>query len=86
MTDWQPIETAPTDGTPILVTGGYPDVASDYRIWSDDEDEYVSSFPSPVIVVWRQHEEWRYCSYDSGIYGEWHEPTHWQPLPEPPTE
>jgi hypothetical protein len=81
--EWQPIETAPKDGTWVLMRGGYPDDAYD----SDEKQ------PPVVAARWIARQKrmmyqppgiWRFCSYDSGYYGEWHEPTHWMPLPAPP--
>lgn len=85
MSEWKPIETAPKDGTPILLWGGRPDSSSDFIGF----DTNTSTFPSETVVGWWEEYrpgagEWRYCSYDSGIYGEWEDPTHWTPLPEPP--
>ena len=68
MGEWQPIETAPKDGTWILAGEfGNPDFVGDYYAasWSGDEDgcwcancgQYVTQEP---------------------------EPTHWMPLPAPP--
>lgn len=67
-TAWQPIETAPKDGTIILVG------------W---RGECWLCFPAM----------WRASNVSHGLYG-WHyltlektcKPTHWMPLPEPPTE
>lgn len=66
--EWQPIDTAPKDGTVILV-GVWeiaPDMASaawNGKFWSMnymDEGEFIGSGEA------------------------FHNPTHWQPLPEPP--
>jgi len=84
---WQPIEAAPKDGTVILIYGGHPDGASDHTQWSwddlKDEEIYTYSGPSKSAVAWWSA-SWWYCSYDSGCYGKWLDPTHWMPLPDPP--
>lgn len=73
MTDWQPINTAPKDGTRILVccfdmNNWEFDVSSwTTEEYEDDEgniDEYTGWLPMV------------------GVSG----PTHWMPLPEPPVE
>lgn len=69
--EWQPIETAPKDGTPVLLTiAGRPlepdeDAHCAVGRWSDD--------------AWGE-EDW--CM-DAGDF--WSGATHWMPLPEPPT-
>jgi hypothetical protein len=71
MTDWQPIETAPKDGTRILFCGGesWPDLVRigsymDGHIWSGN------------IV-----------QQPSGIPREWDDVAdHWMPLPAAPKE
>lgn len=79
MSDWQDISTAPKDGRAVLLFGGAPELDSDYS---------GEAFPSPMVAGWweddNQGGSWRYCSYDSGYYGDWKKPTHWQPLPAPP--
>jgi len=55
--DWQPIETAPKDGTTILVF-------HNGSMWT---------------VLWSDVQEW----HDANDYG--YTPTHWMPLPKPPT-
>jgi len=75
---WKPIETAPKDH-PILLYGGQPDHHH------DDNHDHVNSQPKHVVGWWG-HDTWRYTSYDSGFYGDWIDPTHWMPLPAPPTE
>lgn len=81
---WQPIETAPKDGTDILAfdpTGGV-----------DDEPVYA-------VVRWYQHRSETFEEAGNGLYRKviddicafWYgasytpfRATHWQPLPEPP--
>ena len=78
MTDWQPIETAPRDGTWILLTGG----SIEYS-WDGD------SQPAAVVgqyAIALTTERWQFAWYDGGYYGEYVDPTHWMPLPEPPGE
>ena len=67
--EWQPIETAPKDGTLVIV--GYPDtdieegwsVAGEYRKENGDDG-----------IGWYNQFDW-----DCQIH-----PTHWMPLPTPP--
>ena len=77
---WQPIETVPKDGTAVLLIGVHEDgVGGQY---THGGEPYVARWvPS---AKWPQH-SWvvsggtRYASSGFG------EPTHWMPLPEPPT-
>jgi len=75
LTNWQPIETAPRDGTWILLTGGSVD-------WDWDGD----SKPRVVAAQFRERnaDSWQFAWFDAGYYGEYENPTHWMPLPEPP--
>lgn len=72
---WQPIETAPKDGTYILacVAGYIPEVAH----WQDDRKvfDFLSASDMPNDQAWIDY-------LDSGA--KW-VPTHWMPLPDPPT-
>ena len=91
----QPIDTAPRDGTVALLFGGVPDwqcdevrhVDLDSSCPYEDEasDSYIWEKARPV-TGWFSAGIWRYCSYDSGVYGELIAPTEWMPLPEPPHE
>jgi hypothetical protein len=68
MTEWQPIETAPKDGTAILI---WPANASFY---GDEATSYV--------VRWHDWKEaWIEASGEE--YAAFY-PTHWMPLPAPP--
>jgi hypothetical protein len=69
MSDWKPIETAPKDREIMIVRNGK------IRIGKWDDDRYNKK-PRPY---WRDHQgrnisTMRYLP-----------PTHWMPLPEPPT-
>ena len=72
MGEWQPIDTAPLDGTAVLLAGG--DCNSDDKFYR--------------AVAWKDASEpsiWLVSFYDDG-WGliEYHNPTHWMPLPDPP--
>lgn len=76
MTDWQPIETAPKDGTRVdLWTGGRRVTGAFYKDdgwtvwvrWVRDKRQTSGGLPTGTH---------RYTGVDS--------PTHWMPLPEPP--
>lgn len=71
-TGWQPIETAPRDGTNVLLWNGYHmEVAS----WG---------YTNP----WKHREDWcvGQCFGDYNSYSTADEPTHWHPLPAEPTK
>lgn len=81
---WQPIETAPKDGTWILVWGGktdeeYPDIPEKEKSrpviaqWIDDD-------------AWVTDHKWQFAYYNGCHHGEYMNPTHWQPLPETLTQ
>lgn len=71
MSAWQPIETAPKDGTPILV---YSREASDPQIVLASWREYQGS---PDDGGWYDWWDNNAPEIDATV-------THWQPLPEPP--
>ena len=76
MGDWQPIETAPRDGTEFLAYG--PEINDD---GDDDGDEFIQEYDELIcIACWRSHSgEW--VSDGMVIY----HLTHWMPLPAPPS-
>lgn len=63
--EWQPIETAPKDGTPILCF---------------TPDEQFSPITG-IDVLWFENGDWL---YNANIVLD--PPTHWMPLPPPPTQ
>lgn len=66
---WQPIDTAPKNGTNVLLLR---DGIADLGLWSEDRNHYQ---PRPF---------WRYRRSVSATSDRAHQPTHWCPLPEPP--
>ncbi len=82
MTEWQPIETAPKDGTSILVyVAGeslYPTAANycsrEYLLEEYGDAEYMDE-------GWY----WGY-GYPTDFSAHVIEPTHWMPMPAPPKE
>lgn len=76
--EWQPIETAPKDGNPVLVAGeGRVEVAR----WIIDKGEIlVAAHPTPY---WEPFDnsgwEFSYALQDG-----WFDPSHWMPMPSAP--
>ena len=84
MSDWQPIETAPRNGTPVL-------------LWSPSVIDEILGRPIPLSGHWRERESsgghklngrWQVAEWDP-VCDKFQtcEPlgfTHWMPLPEPP--
>ncbi len=69
--EWRPIETAPKDGTEIILTGRYSRTAGP----AIHNREYVMRVTTGY---------WSANRWQTGNFGMWEEPTHWKPLPEPP--
>ncbi|MEG3086143.1 hypothetical protein [Sphingomonas sp. PB4P5] len=76
MSDWQPIETAPKDGTIVLLW------ACDEDEWDDAHDEPRDPercwYPARVSV--QKHIWW----IAGGMMRQLKGATHWMPLPAPP--
>lgn len=92
MTAWQPIETAPKDGTDIIL--GAP--AQEYQgkpvaprstigHWTTDEECQVDIGDCGGECRCREYEyvDPYWMSWDGGFTAE-NPPTHWMPLPAPP--
>lgn len=88
MINWQPIDTAPRDGTWILLCGG-----------ETSEDDYLSvgvPISRPVVgrFIWDEdfngiypdkfYDTWDICYWDGEWRTQYENPTHWMPLPPPP--
>lgn len=80
MSEWQPIETAPKDGTLVLLTIGTHTGVGRWAVISrrdtlNDTDDDVAVFD--YEFGWRSPN-------DKRINGK--QPTHWMPLPQPPED
>jgi hypothetical protein len=71
MSEWQPIETAPTDGTWVLVWGPS-------QRWSSVMMAWFALNHRSGKAYWKDSTEWD----DYELVDD--QPTHWMPLPEPP--
>lgn len=75
--NWQPIETAPRDGSDVLLF--FPLDGLDHR-----------NHARTVICFWRLNETypatsgWVFQGRAVRAYSSIYQPTHWMPLPEPP--
>ena len=74
---WQPIDTAPLDGTVVLITGGTFEVSNS-----------MAGEIQSAGVSMAAYDEWEklWCGDNAGGHDEyyWHKPTHWMALPKPP--
>jgi hypothetical protein len=75
--DWQPIETAPKDGTIVLLWAATEDQWDDY----DCGDEPLRRGAQVGRASTMQPGLWWMTG---GVLKELHSPTHWMPLPTPP--
>lgn len=73
MSDWQPIETAPKDGTAFLATDG-----DDHSIVKWDKRRGWVAMGDGFLAIASQGDTW--TSYIEPL------PTHWMPLPKPPVQ
>lgn len=75
--DWQPIETAPKDGTWVLLYG---------RPYTGQSPTEVSRYVSETYEIWERVDEAtkRLVRQESGYWDGDIWPTHWRPLPAPP--
>ena len=71
MSEWQPIESAPKDGTRFLAT------------W--DRARYLVTTEDPVVVRWIA-DHWKGPAFYPDAAGTPYHVTHWMPLPPPPGE
>ena len=74
--EWQPIKTAPKDGTRVLA------VVRGWQVcvgrWDGDQWMYLDADDFFSDKTWHQ-----YCAERAEAGAEW-EPTHWMPLPATP--
>ena len=69
MNTWQKIDTAPKDGTWVLLAGGKDGG------WGPT---------GPCVVGFWYEGDWCYCYWDDGWRSAYTDPTHWMPCPEAP--
>jgi len=83
---WRPIETAPKDGTCVLLgeyvynntwAGFLPEP------YDDDEDEWKTYFYQ-FVGGWVENDYDKPCWRAAEYHAFGHNPTHWMPLPAPP--
>lgn len=92
---WQPIESAPKDGTEII--GFSPEVGKPLLIrWiapqdfmtTDECERYmdgVEEADADDAEAWLENPDWACADFRSGDFlADDCQPTHWQPLPAPP--
>lgn len=84
MEDWQPIETAPKDGTPVLLFAG----ASIQHDSAPKPFFHVSRWVNETRERWEPKSEWELVRVieDASHWESWELPSHWMPLPAPPQE
>lgn len=82
MGEWQPIETAPKDGFFLVYRDGAMRTMWRYegRWENPDIPVMVTEFGDKLVSNETERVYGRRLETSGGIY----EPTHWQPLPEPP--
>jgi len=73
MSNWQSIETAPKDGTTVILSGIYS-VATGAAVHPRNEYNRVDSG------------YWSGGRWQTGSFHIWEKATHWMPLPEPPKD
>lgn len=76
MSEWKTIDTAPQDGTPIL---GW---SADFGARQTASRTYTPG--SPGHAQGRTDRWWDWVEEYANTAHRWH-PTHWQPLPSPPS-
>jgi hypothetical protein len=77
MMEWQPIETAPRDGTSVLLSGGQ-------LACSGDIEENEIAVVAKICNAYGS-EAWSVVRISGQEVWLWN-PTHWMPLPAPPTD
>jgi len=83
MNEWQPIETAPKDGTRILaffpIINSYKILIVEF-IW---QEWYICPYDSEFEMMGNEHLVYIYEKLEKLKNGD---PTHWMPLPNPPKQ
>lgn len=77
--EWKDIDSAPKDGTEIILKRGSRVTSGSFERWADTESHYDSAGNYLGRTTVDCGEYW--CSYD-GCFCDDEHPTHWMPLPE----
>lgn len=77
MNEWQPIDTAPRDATAVLVMRNvWPGTKTGRAETCNEHNTYVAAWWSDEWICYMNAVQDPRCPI---------EPTHWMPLPKPPT-
>ena len=90
---WQPIETAPKDGTWVLLIGGKTDEDDgSYKKARVNKARPVVAFYVEGRIYWdgpnliyQDEPYWAFSFWNGDWRSGYDNPTHWMPLPTPPT-
>lgn len=80
MTDWQPIETAPKDGTTIIAARFRRGQFVQAAWWQKEFEAWVTSVRQMVMAAGYTIDGQSHQLHSPNIV----EPTHWIPFPDPP--
>lgn len=84
MSGWRTIDSAPLDGTEIILRKGDRVTSGAYIEWTETESHFHGSTGVYLgVTECDSGADWQ--SWDGGFCKD-DAPTHWQPLPAPPTE
>ena len=84
--DWQPIETAPKDGTAVLL---YFHSRTDQEFNAMTSLEPFRLHAMALEIGFYQGDQWCEAWTGHDFFEEWHNedlPSHWMPCPMPPTK
>lgn len=83
MSEWQPIETVPRDGTEVILAKGDRVSSGAFIVWKQSDSEFSSTGVYLGEVEYDSGES--FGTWDGGFCDD-DQPTHWMPLPAPPTK